>query len=210
MLTEMKHAGELTARDLARRVGLSLTATRHHLKELQGVGVVTWEREGGGRVGAPNHLFRLSESGEALFPQRYKETLTQLLDLVEETEGRDATVGLLESHFERLAAKLEPGVANTAPPERMAQVAAIRTEQGYMAEGTATFCCGSLTEHHCAIRAVAERFPEVCDAEQRLLERLLGGKVERRQHLLSGDAACMYSVRFPQPREAVSTLEDQE
>jgi predicted ArsR family transcriptional regulator len=78
----------------------------------------------------------------------------------------------------------------------MARLAELRTAQGYMAEGAAGPCCGTLVEHHCPIRAVAERFPEVCAAEQRVVALALGGSVERRRHLLAGDGACEYHVRF--------------
>ena len=43
---------------------------------------------------------------------------------------------------------------------------------------------------------LAERFPEVCAAEERAVARVLGGTVERRRHLLAGDGACEYHVRF--------------
>ena len=55
-----------------------------------------------------------------------------------------------------------------------------------------------LTEHNCAIREVAERFPEVCAAEQRFLASVLGGTVERRSHMLEGCGGCEYKVQFPQ------------
>ncbi len=45
-----------------------------------------------------------------------------------------------------------------------------------------------LTEHNCAIQAVAERFPEICAAEARFLAEVLGAEVERRAHILSGCA----------------------
>ena len=70
-------------------------------------------------------------------------------------EGREAAVRFLEAHFEQLAARLEPELEGANPVERMAIITRARTEDGYMAEGAATFCCGTLTEHHCAIRAVS-------------------------------------------------------
>ena len=54
-----------------------------------------------------------------------------------------------------------------------------------------------LTEHNCAIRAVAERYPEVCAAEERFLSSVLGAAVERRAHIVSGCNACEYAVSFP-------------
>ena len=53
-----------------------------------------------------------------------------------------------------------------------------------------------LTEHNCAIPAVAERFPEICAAEARFLAEVLSAEVERTGHILSGCPACEYQVRF--------------
>jgi DeoR family transcriptional regulator, suf operon transcriptional repressor len=75
-------------------------------------------------------------------------------------------------------------------------VAQLLSDEGYMAEGTATSGSGTLVEHNCAIQAVAERFPEICAAEARFLAAVLGAEVDRREHILSGCSACEYRVRF--------------
>jgi predicted ArsR family transcriptional regulator len=53
-----------------------------------------------------------------------------------------------------------------------------------------------LTEHNCAIPAVAERFPEICSAEAKFLAEVLDAEVERTGHILTGCPACEYRVRF--------------
>lgn len=202
LLVELKRSGRVTARQLSVQLGLSLNAVRHHLKELEAEGLVVYTRQQHGGVGAPVFEYQLSPAGEALFPQRYRETLDALLDHVVKHEGRAAAVAFLEAHYDTLAERLAPELEGAAPAERMAIVARARNDDGYMAEGQATFCCGTLTEHHCAIRAVSERFPEVCAAEERFLGAVLGAKVERKLHLLGGDAACQYRVQFGNPDSA--------
>jgi DeoR family transcriptional regulator, suf operon transcriptional repressor len=195
VLVQLKRAQPLTAKELAGRLGVSLNAARHHLKELEAAGLVRYERTHRG-VGAPAFAYRLSPAGEALFPRRYQETLTALLDQIVEREGRDAAVGLLEAHLAGLAGRLKVELEGLSPEERLAAVARLRSEQGYMAEASAGPSAVVLTEHNCAIQAVAERFPEICAAEARLLAEVLGAEVERREHILSGCAACEYHVRF--------------
>ena len=65
-----------------------------------------------------------------------------------------------------------------------------------MAEWQAEAGTFRLSEHNCAIRAVAERFPEVCAAEERFLEEALGAAVERRTHIVHGCNACEYQITF--------------
>jgi len=86
---ELKRAEPLAAKELAARLGLSLNAVRHHLKELEAEGVLEYVREHRS-VGAPAFAYRLSAQGQALFPRRYQETLTYILDHVARRDGRAA------------------------------------------------------------------------------------------------------------------------
>lgn len=195
VLVELKRGQRLTAKELASRLRISLGAIRHHLKELEAEGLVGYEREHRG-VGAPVFRYSLSPAGEALFPRRYEEALTALLDRIVEREGRDAAIELLEAHVTGQARRLSAELDGAAPKERLRVVARVRSEQGYMAEAVAGESAGVLTEHNCAIRAIAERFPEICAAEARFLAEVLRADVHRREHILSGCPACEYHVRF--------------
>jgi DeoR family transcriptional regulator, suf operon transcriptional repressor len=195
VLVQLKRGPGLTAKELAGRLGVSLNAVRHHLKELEVEGLIRYAREHRG-VGAPAFLYSLSAAGEDLFPRRYEETLTSLLERIVEREGREAAIGLLESHLGGLALRLKTELEGVAPADRLETVARIRSEQGYMAEATVNGSSGTLIERNCAIQAVAQRFPEICAAEARVLAEVLGADVERREHILSGCPSCEYHVRF--------------
>jgi predicted ArsR family transcriptional regulator len=78
------------------------------------------------------------------------------------------------------------------------RVAKILADEGYMAAWEETDGSVRLTEHNCAIRAVAERFPEICDLEERFLRDVLAAGVERHRHILAGCQACEYSIHFPE------------
>ena len=195
VLVELKRGNRLTAKELAARLGMSLNAVRHHLKELEADSLVEYERQHRG-VGAPTFAYRLSAAGEALFPRRYESTITELLDYVVRRDGRASAVAVLEARYDALAHRLAQELAGATPSERMAAVAQLLSDEGYMAEGTASADSGTLIEHNCAVQAVAERFPEICAAEARFLASALGAAVDRRGHILSGCSACEYRVRF--------------
>ncbi len=195
VLIELKRAHRLTAKELATRLGVSLNAVRHHLKELEAQALVEYERQHRG-VGAPAFAYRLSAAGEALFPRRYEATLTELLDYVVEREGRAAAVAVLEARYDALTRKFQGELAGATPAQRMAAMTQLLSDEGYMAEGTTSAETGTLIEHNCAIQAVAQRFPEICAAEARFLAAALGAEVDRQEHILSGCSACEYRVRF--------------
>jgi predicted ArsR family transcriptional regulator len=198
ILVELKKSPVgLTVRDLTQRCEASLNGVRHHLKELELEQLVAWTREQRG-VGAPVHLYHLTPSGENLFPRRYEELLTATLSRVAGGSGRPAVVEAMGHHYDELAQRLLADLGNASGAERLERVAKILADEGYMAAWEETDGSVRLTEHNCAIRAVAERFPEICDLEERFLRDVLAAGVERHRHILAGCQACEYSIHFPE------------
>jgi DeoR family suf operon transcriptional repressor len=203
ILLDLKRNGANTARGLAQALGLSLNAVRHHLKELEAEELVHHRREQRG-LGAPTFAFHLSPAGDGLFPQRYKEIVTEVLDRVAERAGREAVTGALEDRFEALARRIEARTADAEPSARLEIVRRALQEDGFMADWTRDADGYRLTEHHCAFRALAERFPEICEAEARFLARVLSAEVERTAHMLTGCGACEYRVQFTDANEPLA------
>jgi predicted ArsR family transcriptional regulator len=141
-------------------------------------------------------VYRLTSSGEGLFPRRYEATLNEVLDHVVQREGRAAAVAVLLERYQNLTRKLRAELADEPPAERLAAVARFLSDEGYMAESSGSATGGVLVEHNCAVQGVAERFPEICTAEARFLADVLGAEVDRREHILGGCSACEYRVRF--------------
>ncbi|HXY29505.1 MAG TPA: helix-turn-helix domain-containing protein [Gemmatimonadaceae bacterium] len=200
-MRELKRAPGRTAHELASHLELSLNAVRHHLKELEAATLVSFDRERRG-VGAPVFRYHLTESGEALFPQRYETTLLEVLDRIAERQGRDSAVSLLRAGFDTLAERLQPALAGESPERRLAIVGQALVDEGYMAEWESASGEGALTEHNCAIRTVAQRFPEVCGVEAEFLAATIGAQVERQSHILGGCSQCRYAVTFHSPVHA--------
>lgn len=198
ILVELKKAQPLTTKELAARLGVSLNAVRHHLKDLEDQELVGYQREHRG-VGAPTFAYRLARAGEALFPRRYEAVLGGLLDGLVEREGRAGAVAMLEARYATLASRLQEQLADRTSVERLTAVARLLSEEGYMAEAKTDASSTTLTEHNCAVQAVAERFPEICAAEARFLATVLGADVTRERHILNGCTACEYRVRFDNP-----------
>jgi DeoR family suf operon transcriptional repressor len=198
ILVELKKAQPLTTKELAGRLSVSLNAVRHHLKDLEGQELVDYQREHRG-VGAPTFAYRLTQAGEALFPRRYEATLAGLLDGLVDRDGRAGVVAMLEARYATWAATLQEQFAHRSPEERLTAVAQLLSADGYMAEAKTDASTTTLTEHNCAIKAVAERFPEICVAEAKFLATVLGAEVSRERHILNGCTACEYKVRFDNP-----------
>lgn len=194
ILTALKKAQPLTAKELADKFGVTPNALRRHLKELEAEGIVRYHREIHG-VGGPVFAFSLTEAGEALFPRAYERALAEVLDQVREQQGDDAVVQLFQRRWDDIARVARPELELLPVDQRAARLAELLTSLGYMAEsGSAADGLPVLTEHNCAIRMVAERFPEVCAAEERFIADLLGAPVTRQAHIAKGANCCEYCV----------------
>ena len=173
--------------------GVSVNAVRRHLKELEVEGSINYDREQRG-LGAPVYVYRLTGRGEGLFPNRYEGALTGLLQHVEERAGRGEISRMFADQFRTRAESLKSELADQPVEGRLQRLVRLLSEEGYMAEWNTSDGTIRLAEHNCAIRAVAERYPEVCAAERRFLGEVLAAQVERRTHITEGSNACEYSI----------------
>jgi DeoR family suf operon transcriptional repressor len=200
LLVALKKAQPLTAHELGDRFGLTANALRRHLKALQEDGLVRFQREVRG-VGAPVYTFSLTGAGEALFPRGYVSVLARALEAIRETGGDGALSQVLESEWRQLADEAGPVLDGLPLEERVPLVAELLTSKGYMAEALEVSAPGqpamlTLRIHNCAIREIAERFPEACTAEAKFVERLLGVPLVRGAHRLQGCGRCEYGVTY--------------
>ncbi|MGQ0645933.1 MAG: helix-turn-helix transcriptional regulator [Gemmatimonadaceae bacterium] len=195
ILVALKKNQPLTAKALAERFGVTTNALRRHLKELELEGVVGYRREVRG-VGGPVHEYRLTEEGERLFPRSYDQVLAQALEIVREQFGSDAVVEIFRQRWKEIADRVRPELAHLTVTERAQRLAQMLTSLGYMAEASGEDGA-TIREHNCTIRAVVEQFPEVCAAEQRFIQEVLGVDVTRQTHIAKGANCCEYCVAEP-------------
>ncbi|MEO6443633.1 MAG: helix-turn-helix domain-containing protein [Gemmatimonadaceae bacterium] len=199
ILLALKKGQPLTAKELSAQFGVTANALRRHLKELEGEGLVRYRREIHG-VGGPVFAYSLTDTGEGLFPRGYDSALNEVLELVRQQWGSDGVVELFRRRWTEIAEKAKPELALLPMHERTRRLAELLTSLGYMAEATegSDGDESTLREHNCAIRAVIDRFPEICVAEERFLEEVLGAHVTRQTHIAAGANCCEYCIH-PSP-----------
>jgi DeoR family suf operon transcriptional repressor len=205
LLVALKKAQPLTAHELGEQFGLTANALRRHLKALEEDGLVRYERHVRG-VGAPVFAYSLTAGGEALFPRSYVQVLATALEALRTQTGDQAVEAVLEAEWRRLADEAGPVLDALPLEERVPLVAELLTAKGYMAEVVAA--SGepgeggegaesrqlTLRIHNCAVREIAERFPQACTVEAKFVERLLGVPLVRGAHRLGGCGHCEYGV----------------
>ena len=189
----------MTVAELARQLAMSGMGVRRHLAVLASDGLVEQSACASTGPGRPPAGWRLSASGMEMFPRRYDALALDLLDDL----SVDEAAGALDRRNDRQVAQYQAALAGCCGlEEKVAELARLRDQAGYLAEWTAgdgdTLV---LTENNCAVHRVAEHHPVICAQELSLLRRVLGPEVEvvRMSHAMSGDAVCSYCIR---PRSA--------
>jgi DeoR family suf operon transcriptional repressor len=198
VLDVLKQRGEATSLEVATALGITAAGARQHLAALAREGLVdeTDEPRPAGAPGRPRRRYSLTERAEPLFPKTYGALANELLGYLEAEDS-----SLVDRLFDRRReARLENAkrrlLRQHTFPAKVAELAGILDEDGYLAE------CEALpdgrfriTEHNCAILAVAQREPRACRAEIEFIQAALPGTVvERVTHIVSGARHCAYLV----------------
>lgn len=202
ILQDLKINQPVATNELAARYGVSANAIRRHLKELEAEQLVEYGREQRGK-GAPTFAYRLTATAEALFPRRYAEELAEVLTYLEHRGGREEVRRFFVERFQAQADTLLARLQGSTVEQRAEAVVDLLKQQGFMAEWSPSADGGlRIAEHNCAMQAVAERYPEVCEAEADFLREILQADVRRDAHIPHGCNACEYAVSVSGSRQA--------
>ena len=193
--------GPQSAAALAEQLELSPAAIRRHLDALVADGLLV-EREprptaqrGRGR---PARAYAITDAGREAFPHAYDDLATTALRYLREQGGEDAVRAFAEHRAGTLADAVQQHVDPSASPaDRVAALAESLTTSGYAASVETTAVGSQICQHHCPVAHVAAEFPELCEAETRAFEHVLGTYVQRLATIAHGDGVCTTHVPVP-------------
>jgi predicted ArsR family transcriptional regulator len=199
ILIFLKRTSEGSLEAIAKELGISKMAALRHLQALEARGLLERSNRPEGR-GRPKVYFRLAEGASSLFPHAYGHMTTVALEFIEEKLGRDAVVDLLERRSRELYDRHHGRFDGKDLPEKVALLARIRDDDNYMAEaGSHTKTTFELLEHNCPIVAIAGRYPEACEVENRLFEDLVHADVDTTHRVVAGAPVCRFLFRRKGP-----------
>ncbi len=195
MLKLLRTRGGMTAQALAVELGITAMGVRRHLGALERDHFVRVEMQRR-KIGRPTFVYALTDQAHDLFPKNYHTLANQFLDAVREKNGDAAVNNLFDARMNHLLKQYRPRMeGRNTLDERVAELAKIQDEAGYMAVWQKTASGFLLKEQNCAIYRVACRFQEACQFEIELFKRLLDADITRVEHQVKGDRNCTYLVR---------------
>ncbi len=198
VLMALKMHGSLSASAIGAMLGTTGEAARQQLARLADEGLVE-ARSAAAGVGRPTQLWALTAAAQSRFPDTHAALTVQLLDIVRQQLGEGALDTIIATREAETRRAYEAATASAEDlRDRVAALASLRTQEGYMAawteqpDGTLL-----LVENHCPICAAATACQGFCRAEIEVFRAVLGPDVavEREDHIVSGGRRCSYTIR---------------
>jgi predicted ArsR family transcriptional regulator len=195
LLLLLKTRGPQTTKALARALGISVPATRQHLRSLGSAVVARTMPQG---VGRPAQTWSLTDEALTDFPDTHSELTVRILDSIERALGPEALLRVIDDRYRETESTYREALAGVSSLSgRLRRLARLRAEEGYMAAVEKTSDGWLLVENHCPICAAAARCQGFCRNELELFRSVLGPDVhiERVEYLLEGGRRCAYRIR---------------
>ena len=187
ILNTLKRTRGLSVNQLVSRMKMSYMGIKQHCLTLERDGYLdTWRRPQ--KMGRPEMVYRLTRRSHALFQADSNAFTLELLESIEDIYGPNAPEKLLYNLFERKTNALKQRVRGETVEERARSLAAIRDEDGYMAQFVNEPGGGGpqILECHSPIMNLVEKYEIIGRLEQDMFEKLLGTPVRREETRTSG------------------------
>jgi predicted ArsR family transcriptional regulator len=198
VLELLRRKRECSAETIASDLGVTPNAVRQHLTNLERDGFVISHPEPSSR-GRPALLFSLTERADSVFPKRYGQLATMVLQEVQEMGGPGALDEVFARVAERHAHGIEDDLEGLDFDEKLHRVVAWIGRAGTLAEQSETPEGVKVTIHNCPFRNTALKFPQVCTITPQLITRLLGTSVSQADSIHRHDPYCSFVVQRPTP-----------
>jgi len=198
ILRLLKFRGEQTTATIAIHLDITAPGARKHLNGLLEGGLVTFE-DRAGRVGRPERYWRLTGEAQRRFPDSHAVLTVEMIESVRGLFGEDGLDRLIGERERQMLRRYDAALAGLdGLGARVAALAEIRAQEGYMAEADeqpdGTWL---LAENHCPICAAASSCRNFCRSELALFRQVLGEDVsiERVDYILEGARRCAYRIQ---------------
>ena len=193
----MRSADALSLDEIAGQIGVTKTAARQHVLNLQQGGYVQITEpdiEHKKRRGRPTYAYEISREGRELFARQYAlfsdKMIMMMKDVLDDKQFKKQMQVLGKSLAEDLAHKMPKPKRGTAPSqETLEQLAALMRELGYDAQRSAD---NEIIAHNCVFHKLAEKCETVCEVDLTLMQKLTGKKPNHKECMVRDGKVCRF------------------
>ena len=183
--------GSKTAGEIADQLKIQKSAIRTHLESLQTEqSVISYFKIE--RLGRPRKVYELTENGRELFPRRYDQLLSLILQMIESKEGHEYMKKMIESIADSMAQDIYDKIKKNSSSleESLRILNSVSNEMGFMSSfykeddnnSSSTY---SIVSRNCIVHKIAiEHQDAICHGfHDRLIQKSLDGKIKAKVEL---------------------------
>lgn len=202
LLNVLKKDHKCTIKDLMVYFTISEIAVRRHLHELEQQGFVKKE-EVKQDIGRPYHVYLLTDKGHQTFPNQYEQLPLELLQDLEDIQGKQAVTSVLAKRMEREKKLFKEHVKADDFDQKIVEVARLQDKKGYMIEYKKTSEGDyEVTNYNCPILNIASSYKQLCSNEKQVLSEVFSeSDVISKTCITRGDHYCQWVITKPKAIE---------
>jgi len=187
--------GKATIKEVAADLGVTVSAVRLHLSQLQARGAIHADKVHDG-VGRPYYLYSVTPEAHNLLYKDYGNLARLLLEEVARTQGPEALQAILGRVGEGLAAMYRDKIGGRELAGRVRAWADLLNQRGVAVQMEKTEEGYVLREYGCPYQNVAADalHRAVCEMERQVMSRLLESGVKLSRCILDGHNDCQFTV----------------
>jgi predicted ArsR family transcriptional regulator len=193
ILQHIQRHGQATIKELEDVLGVSTTAVREHLAQLQASGLVATStmRYGPGR---PRLVYTLTSKAQNLFPKHYDLLINLILQELAAQGGVEEVERLLERVGARLLEEYADKMSGVDVQARLRELRKLLETRGIPAEvhEEPDDAETRMNIHSCPYFDVAQEHGEVCMMERNMFAQLIGEDIELEHSIREGHHHCCF------------------
>ncbi len=189
----LRTRGQATVDELAKEIGLTSMAVRHHLNVLQADDLIMILRtKQHHRPGRPIQVYGLTTKARKLYPQQYLQLTDLLIEEIAATIGSEGVENLFTGIAERLASEAPQLAADVSTGARLDALVDYLRQKGFVAEWQVEDGHYTLCHYDCPYRQVAQSHPAICLLDEKLIATFVGSTPTRQLSIARNDDMCKY------------------
>jgi len=193
ILHGIKQSPQSTVEDLAEVADISPVTVRHHLNALLAEGAIeaTSIRR---KVGRPYYVYSLSQRGQELFPRRYVQLTSRLLDELKDRLPQEAIEEIFEGVVETVLHEHRGEYEHLPLEERLDYLTNLLSDEGFLSTWERTRTGYKLVEYSCPYLSIGSAHTEVCNFDRQIMNSILQQEVQQQSCILHGANFCEYHI----------------